>query len=145
MRLIISYLMNSNSDDYTGADRNMTNNVTEQAIEKAKERGAVKLALIIYILYLASFVIGLTGIIGLIMAYVNKSDAPNWLQSHYQYQIRTFWIGFLFAFAGIVTMIIGIGYIILLASAIWFIVRCVKGMKLLNESNQIPNPRTWIW
>ncbi len=123
----------------------MTNNVTEQAIEKAKERGAAKLALIIYILYLASFVIGLTGIIGLIMAYVNKSDAPNWLQSHYQYQIRTFWIGFLFAFAGVATMIIAIGYIILLASAIWFIVRCVKGMKLLNENNQIPNPRTWIW
>lgn len=123
----------------------MTNNVTEQAIEKAKERGAVKLTLIIYILYLASFVIGFTGIIGLIMAYVNKSEAPSWLQSHYQYQIRTFWIGFLFAFAGAATMMVGIGYLILLASVIWFIVRCAKGMKLLNENNPVPNPRTWIW
>ncbi|MBL4907091.1 MAG: hypothetical protein JKX94_06535 [Sneathiella sp.] len=123
----------------------MANDVTEQAIEDAKARGAVKLAQIIYILYLASFLIGFTSIVGLVMAYINKSDATKWLQTHYQFQIRTFWIGFLFVFAGMATMIIGLGYFIMLGTAIWYIVRCVKGMKHLAGSNPIPEPKTWLW
>ncbi|MXZ09042.1 MAG: hypothetical protein F4Y79_06295, partial [Gemmatimonadetes bacterium] len=48
-------------------------------------------AKIVYILYLAELVVGITGLIGVIMAYVNRSDAPEWLASHYRFQIRTFW------------------------------------------------------
>ncbi|HIF9240904.1 TPA: DUF4870 family protein [Photobacterium damselae] len=47
-------------------------------------------AKIIYILYLVGLVIGVTGIVGVIMAYVNKGDAPQWLQDHFRFQIRTF-------------------------------------------------------
>ena len=58
-------------------------------------KGAAK---IVYILYLVSLLFGITGIIGVVMAYINKDDAPEWLQTHYQFQIRTFWIGALFIF-----------------------------------------------
>jgi len=30
------------------------------------------------------------------MAYIYKGDAPDWLKSHYRYQIRKFWIGILY-------------------------------------------------
>ena len=53
-------------------------------------------AQIIYILYLVSLVVGVTGIVGVIMAYVYRGEAPDWLQSHYRFQIRTFWIGLLY-------------------------------------------------
>lgn len=123
----------------------MSGNVTEQVIEEKNANGAAKMAQIIYILYLASFVIGLTGIVGVIMAYVNKGDAPAWIQSHYQYQIRTFWIGMLLTVISIATMIIAVGYFLLLAMAVWFIIRCVVGLKHLGKKNPIPDPRTWIW
>ena len=51
-------------------------------------------AKLVYILYLVGLVFGITGIIGVIVAYVNKGDAPEWMQSHYRFQIRTFWMGF---------------------------------------------------
>src|SRR4051794_34155120 len=52
-------------------------------------------AKLIYILYLASLIVGVTAIVGLIMAYVNRGGAPEWVETHYRLQIRTFWIGLL--------------------------------------------------
>ncbi len=46
-------------------------------------------AKVIYILLMIS-TIGITafaGIIGVIMAYVMKDDSPDWLHSHYRFQI----------------------------------------------------------
>ena len=57
---------------------------------------------IVYILYLVSLVVGITGIVGVIMAYVNRADAPEWVQTHYRFQIRTFWIGLLYGLIGVV-------------------------------------------
>ena len=37
----------------------------------------------VYILYLVSLLVGITSIVGVIMAYVNRSDAPEWVQTHY--------------------------------------------------------------
>lgn len=61
---------------------------------------------IIYALYLAGIIIPFVGIIGVIMAYVNKDDNPEWLQSHYQFLIRTFWIGFLYLVIGALLSVI---------------------------------------
>jgi len=46
--------------------------------ENPAEAGPAK---IIYVLYLVSFILGITGIIGLIMAYIYKGDARDWLKS----------------------------------------------------------------
>ena len=104
-----------------------------------------KTANIIYILYLVGLVVGITSLVGLVMAYVNRSGAPEWVQSHYRFQIRTFWIGLLYAAIGFVTLIIIIGWFILLFVAIWMIIRCVKGMKQLSNAEPCPNPTTWLW
>ncbi|MGH6993814.1 MAG: hypothetical protein ACRED8_14190, partial [Caulobacteraceae bacterium] len=50
-----------------------------------------QLALIIYILYLIPFAWPVAHIVGLVLAYVNRPTTPAWLNSHYTYQIRTFW------------------------------------------------------
>jgi uncharacterized membrane protein len=100
---------------------------------------------LIYILYLVSILLGLTSIIGLIMAYINKDDAPEWLQSHYQFLIRTFWIGLLYGVISIILMAVAIGFILILAVLVWFIIRCVKGMKLLDEGKPHPNPTSWMF
>lgn len=101
-------------------------------------------AKIIYILYLVSIVISITAIVGLIMAYVNRDDdTPAWLQSHYQFQIRTFWIGALYLFVGILLFQFIIGWVILLYWLVWVIVRCTKGLKYLNRQEAFPNPKIW--
>ena len=37
-------------------------------------------ARVVYILYLVSLIFGVTSIIGLIMAYVYRADAPEWIK-----------------------------------------------------------------
>jgi uncharacterized membrane protein len=102
-------------------------------------------AFIIYILYLAAFLVGVSALIGVVMAYIHKNNAPEWVSSHYQYQIRTFWIGLLYAVVGGVLVIAVVGWLVLLFWAVWHIVRCVKGMKQLQQGAPIPNPTTWLW
>lgn len=102
-------------------------------------------AKIVYILYLVGIVVGVTGIIGVVMAYINRSDAPDWLKTHYQFQIRTFWIGGLYLFLGALLALLVVGYLIILFWLIWLIVRCIKGMKALDEKAPHPNPTGWLF
>lgn len=108
-------------------------------------RAVEKTAKIVYILYLLSIFIGITGIIGVIMAYIYKSDAPSWLTTHFQFQIRTFWIGlFYLLISGLLSFVI-IGYLIILFWVIWMIVRCVKGIKFLDQKQPYPDPKVWLF
>ncbi|MEJ2142231.1 MAG: hypothetical protein P8Y24_07725 [Gammaproteobacteria bacterium] len=102
-------------------------------------------AKLVYILYLVSILIGVTGLIGVIMAYVNRGDATDWLKSHYQFQIRTFWIGFLYMLLGVILAAVIVGYFILFFSLIWLIVRCVIGLKQLDKGEAINNPTSWMF
>ncbi len=104
-----------------------------------------KTANLVYILYLAALVVGITSLVGLIMAYVNRSDAPEWVQSHCRYQIRTFWIGILYTVIGVAAIFIVIGILILVLVFIWWIVRCAKGIKAINKGQPMENAGTWLW
>lgn len=112
------------------------------AQEKPTTEGSAKS---VYILYLVGIVFGITGIIGVVMAYINRSDAPEWLRSHYQFQIRTFWIGALYMLIGVILAFVLIGYLVLLFWVVWLIVRCVKGMKSLDQKEAHPNPTGWMF
>jgi uncharacterized membrane protein len=116
------------------------NNNTENP--KATTEGTAKL---VYILYLVSILFGITSIVGLIIAYVNKDDAPTWLQSHYQFQIRTFWIGALYLLIGLMLYQVIIGFFIIMFWVIWLIVRCAKGMKSLDRGDAHPDPAGWLF
>jgi uncharacterized membrane protein len=100
---------------------------------------------LIYILFLANILIPFLGLIAVVMAYINKADAPEWLQTHYQFQIRTFWIGFLYFFVGALLTMIFIGYLIIVFAVIWVVIRCVKGMKYLDAGQAQPNPTSWLF
>ena len=100
---------------------------------------------LIYILYLLSLIFGITSLIGLVMAYINKGDAPEWLQSHYRFQIRTFWIGLLIGVIGAATAVFMVGILFLVFLFVWWIVRCVKGMKYIADGNAHPDPASWMF
>lgn len=98
---------------------------------------------LIYVLYLIGLVLGITTLVGVIMAYVSKSDAPDWLVSHYNNQINIFWKGLLYALVGVLLTVVVIGVLIILAALIWYIVRVVKGLQALSRREAIDNPGNW--
>ncbi|RUU13470.1 hypothetical protein EOD23_04395 [Mesorhizobium sp. USDA-HM6] len=101
-------------------------------------------ALVIYILYLASLVVGITGIVGIVLAYINRGKAGGFVESHYIFLIRTFWIGLLYALISVVLMLLVIGFLLMFAVAVWFIVRCILGLQALQRGEPVKNPQSWL-
>lgn len=90
---------------------------------------------VIYGLYAASFIIGLTGIVAIVMNYVKRGDvAGTYLESHFTWQIRTFWISLIAAAVGMLLMLVVIGWLVLVADLVWVIYRLVIGAIRLNEN-----------
>ena len=114
--------------------------------EVSAERAASPdMAKIIYVLYLIGVVTGITMIIGVVMAYIYRDESPDWLRTHYDAQIRIFWIGILYSvIAGILTVVL-IGILLFFVIAVWWIVRCVKGLKYLDQGVAYPNYESWAF
>jgi uncharacterized membrane protein len=90
---------------------------------------------LVYILYALSYFTGVSAIVGIIINNVKKDDvAGTWLESHFRWQIRTFWFGLLWAVIGMLTAFIVVGFAILFANFCWIIYRIVKGWLNLNDN-----------
>ncbi|HXV08417.1 MAG TPA: hypothetical protein VD791_10340 [Burkholderiales bacterium] len=88
----------------------------------------------VYALQAAGFIIGITFIAAVILNYIKLPDVAGTLyESHFRWQIRTFWWGLLWSVIGGLTTWILIGFLILAATAIWVIYRIVKGWLNLSE------------
>lgn len=99
------------------------------------------LATVIYALYAASLLVGVTGLVAIIMNYVKKDDVRGtWLESHFRWQIRTFWFSLLWGAIGVVTFLLIVGWFILIADLLWFIYRIVKGWTRLNDGKPMYAP-----
>lgn len=99
------------------------------------EKSAKTLTTVIYALYAASFLVGITAIVGIILNYVKKNDvAGTFMESHFRWQIRTFWFSLLWAFLGMLTLALVIGWAIIVVNAVWVIYRIIKGWLRLNEN-----------
>ncbi len=103
-------------------------------VNTENEESAKTLTTVIYALYAASYFVGITAIIAIVMNYVKKDDvAGTFLESHFRWQIRTFWFGVLWGVLGAITMVFIIGWFVLFANGIWIIYRIVKGWLRLND------------
>lgn len=92
------------------------------------------LTMAVYVLYAFSYFAGITAIVGIVINYVKREEvAGTWLESHFRWQIRTFWFGLLWAVIGVATLILLIGIPILFANCVWIIYRVVKGWFNLSD------------
>ena len=106
----------------------------ETSLDKEKLKSLKRLTTVVYALQAASFLLGITFIVAVIINYVKKSDVKaTWLESHFHWQIRTFWFGILWGIIGIITYFFIIGWLILIGDGIWIIYRIVKGWLYLND------------
>jgi uncharacterized membrane protein len=107
-----------------------------------------QLVLIMYLLYFAAYIFGITALIGVIIAHTKWPDTGQLLRSHYQFQIRTFWIGLLYLVVGAVlafAVFPVIAVVVLIWWFIWSLVRNVKGLLALNDNKPIQDPTSWMF
>lgn len=100
-----------------------------------REQSAKTFTAIIYALYAASFFVAITCIVAIVLNYIKREDMQGtFLQSHFRWQIRTFWFALLWGILGGITTFILIGWAVLFANSVWVIYRLAKGWLRLNEN-----------
>ncbi len=126
---------------------------------------------IIAMLYIANFMLGFSVLVGVVLAYVWRSEAKTqeWEKTHFTYHIRTFWMGlvvFLFTITGYFVMIFGTFaqqsmnpeppppwffalffgfFFVWLLAAAWFLIRCIMPLVRVGKQQPMPKPRTWLF
>lgn len=90
---------------------------------------------VIYALYALSLFAGVSAVVAIVLNYIKKDDVRGtWLESHFTWQIRTFWWSVLWLVLGGLTWIILVGWVVLGVAFVWFIYRIAKGWLNLNEN-----------
>jgi uncharacterized membrane protein len=94
-----------------------------------------------------SFVFGLPSIIAVIMNYARRSEVQGtWLESHFRWQIRTFWFALLWMALALVistplVLLLGLGVLTFMIAAaavgLWVIYRVVRGWLALREAREL--------
>ena len=90
-----------------------------------------------------SFVFGWPSIIAVIINYVKQDEARgSWLESHFRWQIRTFWFALLWcvvaALFAITIIGIPVAWLVFVVVGIWVIYRIVRGWIVLRDRQPIP-------
>jgi uncharacterized membrane protein len=103
------------------------------------------IAMIVYGLQLIGVLTaGMAFIVAIVINYIKREDVQNsWLESHFDWQIRTFWtalvwgvIGFIMA---ITVVLVPIAWIVLFVLTVWVIYRAIKGLLNLLEDKPMPS------
>ncbi|MEM1230771.1 MAG: hypothetical protein AAGI15_09560 [Pseudomonadota bacterium] len=87
---------------------------------------------------IGSFIGSVPSIVAVILNYIKRGDARgSWLESHYSWQIRTFWFAllwFLVSVAMIMTVLLApVGIILLILMTVWIVYRIGRGWLRLND------------
>lgn len=87
-----------------------------------------------------AFLTGWPSIIAVILNYIKRSETRGtWLESHFRWQIRTFWFGLLWVSLCVVFIIVtfGIGFLVMWLPitlvGLWFVYRIVRGWVTLSD------------
>src|SRR5262249_35444559 len=87
-----------------------------------------------------AFLTGWPSIIAVILTYVKRSEVRGtWLESHFRWQIRTFWFGLLWVLlcVGFIIATFGIGILIawlpMGVVGLWFVYRIIRGWVALRD------------
>ena len=93
---------------------------------------------------IGAFLTGWPSIIAVILNYVKRSEVRGtWLDSHFRWQIRTFWFGLLWVALCLFFIVgtLGIGILIawlpLAFVSLWFIYRIVRGWLRLRDGREM--------
>lgn len=119
----------------------MESTVIEAGSGKTSEELASlkQVTMVIYALQALGFLTGgVTAIIAIVINYVKREDAAGTLyQSHFEWQMRTFWWGLLWGVIGMLLVVVVVGFAVLFAAWVWTVYRVVKGWLKLTEGKPV--------
>ena len=108
----------------------MSNDISEAEIKK--------LTYVVYILQALSFVFLITAVAGIIINYIKQDDVKgSWLESHFEWQKRTFWYGLLWMVLGVLSFFLLVQWLIFPIVAIWLVYRIAKGWVYLVDGKEL--------
>ena len=86
---------------------------------------------------IGAFLVGWPSLIAVILNYVKRSDvAGTWLESHFRWQIRTFWFALLWVLIAVAVGLTIVGLLltaaILVAVTVWLVYRVARGWIALS-------------
>jgi uncharacterized membrane protein len=94
---------------------------------------------------IGAFLTGWPSIIAVILNYVKRGDVRGtWLESHFRWQIRTFWFGVLWVGLCALFVVFTLGFGMLVAwlplgiVALWFVYRVIRGWLALKDGRPMP-------
>jgi len=105
-----------------------------------REQGLKTIVTVVYALQAFGLLLPvvLPWIVGVVIDYVKREDATGtWLESHFRWQIRTFWWSLLWAVIGGVLLLVLIGWLVLAVAGVWVLYRIVKGWLRLAEQREV--------
>jgi len=108
------------------------------SIERSSVESDRTMAVVCYVLHLVGSVAGVTSIVGLILNYVKRDAYDELFDSHHAWMIRSFWWAILWCVLGLVTLVIGVGFVILGVAWIWYVYRHVRGLIALLNGEPMP-------
>ena len=96
-----------------------------------------------------AFLTGWPSIIAIIINYVKRSDVRGtWLDSHFGWQLRTFWYAVLGAIVALLLFVTIVGipfaWVLALVLGIWVLYRLIRGWIALAEARPMPFPTIYI-
>lgn len=104
--------------------------------------------MLVYLLLFFMFLtMGFSGVLALVLIYLNQDDATDLTKSHYIYQKNTFWYSIGGIVASLLTLGIGIPwlpYVIVIPTFIWILARTVTGYNHLLHMRPHPDPKTLL-
>ncbi len=105
------------------------------------------------LLFFMVMTVGATGVLALLVATFAREKSPEWLHGHYDFQVRTFWIGVVPSMAaymigqyllkvqhaGPLTLFLVIGPVLA-----WVASRVAMGFNHVLNKRPYPNPKSWL-
>jgi uncharacterized membrane protein len=100
--------------------------------------GLKQITLVVYILQALSFFFGVTAIVGVVINYIKKDEAAGTVyESHFDWQIRTFWWGLLWAVIGFILAFVLVGFAVMFVAWVWAVYRVAKGWLKWNDNQPV--------
>ena len=89
---------------------------------------------ITYGLYAGALLFPVLAVAAVIVNYVKREEVRgSLLESHFEWQIRTFWFSLLWLVLGGALWLVFIGWLVLAAGSIWYLYRIIKGWLRFSE------------
>jgi len=97
------------------------------------------LTTVIYALYALALFAGVSAIVAIVLNYIKREEVQGtWLESHFKWQISTFWWSVVWCVVGGLTFIILIGWVVWGVAFVWFVYRIAKGWLNLSDNKPMP-------